>query len=268
MTIGGFARRLRVSPRALRHYESLGLLRPSRVDARTGYRFYGGAELARGLQIEQLKAAGLPLATIVRILDDDVPVAEALEAHRSRLVGAIAEHRAHLAVIDALLNATGDALAPELVEIGAVHALVTEAECAPDELTETIRRLVQRLRRERVRGLGITASTYSARFPLEPTAGSSAGTSARTAARVAAHLDRPCRGSVVIDAVSAVAVDVVGSHALLPLAQDAAVAEARSRGLAPCGWVWEHYFDLGVGRGLDRGRLPHSRLLLPVASRA
>jgi DNA-binding transcriptional MerR regulator len=263
MTIGALARRLRVSPRALRHYESLGLLRPSRVDARTGYRFYGDAELARGLQIEQLKAAGLPLATIVHILDDDVPVVEALEAHRSRVVGAIAEHRTHLAVVDAMLGATCDPLAPELVEVGPVHAVVAETECAPDELTGTIRRLVQRLRRERVRGLGVTPSTYSARFPLEPTAGPSAG----MATRVAAHLDSPCRGSVVIDAVSAVAVDVVGPHALLPLAQDAAVAEARSRGLAPCGWVWEQYFDLGVDRGVDRRRLPHSRLLLPVASR-
>jgi DNA-binding transcriptional MerR regulator len=264
MTIGALARRLRVSPRALRHYESLGLLRPSRVDARTGYRFYGDAELARGLQIEQLKAAGLPLATIVHILDDDVPVVEALEAHRSRVVGAIAEHRTHLAVVDAMLGATCDPLAPELVEVGPVHAVVAETECAPHELAGTIRRLVQRLRRERVRGLGVTPSTYSARFPLEPTAGPSAG----MATRVAAHLDSPCRGSVVIDAVSAVAVDVVGPHALLPLAQDAAVAEARSRGLAPCGWVWEQYFDLGVDRGVDRRRLlPHSRLLLPVASR-
>jgi hypothetical protein len=213
-----------------------------------------------------LKAAGLPLATIVHILDDDVPVMEALEAHRSRLLGAIAEHRTHLAVVDAMLNATDHSLAPELVEVEAVHAIVAEAECAPDELTGTIRRLVQRLRRERVRGLGVTPSTYSARFPLDPTAGPSAG----MATRVAAHLDSPCRGSVVIDAVRAVAVDVVGSHALLPLAQDAAIAEARTRGLVPCGWVWEHYFDLGVNhgvnRGVDRGRLPHSRLLLPVAS--
>jgi DNA-binding transcriptional MerR regulator len=267
MTIGALARRLRVSPRALRHYESLGLLRPSRVDARTGYRFYGDAELARGLQIEQLKAAGLPLATIAHILDDAVPLVEALDAHRSRLVGAIAEHRTHLSVVDAMLSAPDDSLAPALVEFGAVHAIVAEAECTPNELTGTIRRLVQRLRRERVRGLGVTPSTYSARFPLEP----SAEPSARMATRVAAHLDSPCRGSVVIDAVVAVAVDVVGLHALLPLAQDAAVAEARARGLAPCGWVWEHYSDLGVDRrvdrGLDRARLPHSRLLLPVTCR-
>jgi DNA-binding transcriptional MerR regulator len=58
MTIGELARRLRVSPRALRHYETLGLLRPSHVDRHTGYRYYGPAELARGLRVEQLKAAG------------------------------------------------------------------------------------------------------------------------------------------------------------------------------------------------------------------
>jgi hypothetical protein len=62
----------------------------------------------------------------------------------------------------------------------------------------------------------------------------------------------------VIDAVSAVAVDVVGAHALLPIAQDSALAEARSRGLMPCGWVWEQYLDIG--------RLPRTRLLVPVAA--
>ena len=38
MTIGELARRLRVTPRTLRHYEELGLLRPQAVDDRTGYR--------------------------------------------------------------------------------------------------------------------------------------------------------------------------------------------------------------------------------------
>ena len=127
MTIGDLARRLRVSPRALRHYEALGLLRPSHVDARTGYRYYGSAELARGLQVEQLKAAGLPLASIVRILDDDVPMVEALEAHRSQLLGAITEQRRHLAVVEAMLGTSGDALTPELVDVESVHALVAEA---------------------------------------------------------------------------------------------------------------------------------------------
>ncbi|RBL79553.1 MerR family transcriptional regulator, partial [Streptomyces cavourensis] len=42
-TIGDFARYGRVSPRMLRHYDAIGLLRPDRTDPATGYRFYGAA---------------------------------------------------------------------------------------------------------------------------------------------------------------------------------------------------------------------------------
>lgn len=250
LTIGALARRLRVSPRALRHYESLGLLLPSHVDRRTGYRYYGDAELARGLQIEQLKAAGLPLAEIVRILDADISMAEALQAHRSHVLDALAEHQNQLAIVEAMLETTGQALTPELVEVEPVHALVADAKCALDDLTGTVRRLVQRLRRDAMRSLDVRPSTYSALFPLEPVP--------EMVTRVAAHLDGPCSGSLVIHGVTAVGIDVVGAHALLPIAQDAAVAETRSRGLRPCGWVWEQYLDIG--------RLPRTRLLVPVAT--
>jgi DNA-binding transcriptional MerR regulator len=250
MTIGELARRLRVSQRALRHYEAVGLLRPAHVDSRTGYRYYGPAELARGLRVEQLKAAGLPLASIVRILDADVPLVEALETHRSQLLGAISEQQRHLAVVDAMLGTSGDALVPELVEVESVHAVIAEAECAPDELTGTVRRLLQRLRRDTVRRLELTPSAYSAVFPLDP--------APEISTRVAAHIERPCTGSVVLDGVTAMAVDVVGAHALLPVAQDAALAEVRSRGLRPCGWVWEQYLEIGP--------LPRTRLLVPVSA--
>ena len=96
--------------------------------------------------------------------------------------------------------------------------------------------------------LDVTPTTYSAVFPLDP--------APEMATRVAAHIDGPCDGSVVLDGVTAVAVEVVGAHALLPVAQDAAVAEARSLGLRPCGWVWEQYLEIG--------RLPRTRLLVPV----
>lgn len=39
-TIGDFARLGRVSVRMLRHYDSIGLLRPAAVDPHTGYRSY------------------------------------------------------------------------------------------------------------------------------------------------------------------------------------------------------------------------------------
>jgi DNA-binding transcriptional MerR regulator len=47
LNIGEFARLGQVSPRMLRHYDQLGLLRPERVDAETGYRSYGVHQLVR-----------------------------------------------------------------------------------------------------------------------------------------------------------------------------------------------------------------------------
>jgi DNA-binding transcriptional MerR regulator len=43
--IGDFARMGRVSIKALRHYDDIGLLRPVRVDSRTGYRYYSASQL-------------------------------------------------------------------------------------------------------------------------------------------------------------------------------------------------------------------------------
>jgi DNA-binding transcriptional MerR regulator len=42
-SIGEFARHGRVSVRMLRHYDTIGLLRPACVDPVSGYRFYQGA---------------------------------------------------------------------------------------------------------------------------------------------------------------------------------------------------------------------------------
>ncbi|WP_243744736.1 MerR family transcriptional regulator [Streptomyces hainanensis] len=61
MSIGAFARRVGVAPSALRFYDDCGLLRPDRVDAATGYRYYAPEQEARGLLVRRLREAGLPL---------------------------------------------------------------------------------------------------------------------------------------------------------------------------------------------------------------
>ena len=45
MHIKEFARLTGVSPRTLRYYEELGLLKPLQVDQKTGYRLYGDENL-------------------------------------------------------------------------------------------------------------------------------------------------------------------------------------------------------------------------------
>lgn len=69
MLIGEVARRSGVSARMLRHYESLGLVRPS-VRTGSGYREYSGADVQRIFHVESLRSLGLSLREIGRALDD------------------------------------------------------------------------------------------------------------------------------------------------------------------------------------------------------
>jgi DNA-binding transcriptional MerR regulator len=67
--IGEVARRSGVSARMLRHYESLGLVRPT---GRTvgGYREYAEEDIRRIFHVESLRTLGLSLRQIGRVLDD------------------------------------------------------------------------------------------------------------------------------------------------------------------------------------------------------
>ncbi|MEU8238090.1 MerR family transcriptional regulator [Actinoplanes missouriensis] len=69
MLIGDVARRSGVSARMLRHYESLGLLRPTGRSA-GGYREYSGDDIRRISHIEMLRSLGLSLREVGRALDD------------------------------------------------------------------------------------------------------------------------------------------------------------------------------------------------------
>ncbi|MFF1303348.1 MerR family transcriptional regulator [Streptomyces sp. NPDC058307] len=64
LTIGAFARACRLSPKALRLYDELELLRPARVDAETGYRYYAPAQLEQARLVAWLRRLGMPLARI------------------------------------------------------------------------------------------------------------------------------------------------------------------------------------------------------------
>ncbi|MFB7473759.1 HEAT repeat domain-containing protein [Kitasatospora sp. NPDC056184] len=69
MLIGEVARRSGVSARMLRHYESLGLVRPTgRTEG--GYREYAEEDVRRIFHIESLRSLGLSLRDVGRALDD------------------------------------------------------------------------------------------------------------------------------------------------------------------------------------------------------
>ncbi|GAA1295758.1 MerR family transcriptional regulator [Pseudonocardia xinjiangensis] len=78
LTIGTFARVARLSPKALRLYDELGLLRPARVDASSGYRYYSPDQLDRARLVAWLRRLGMPLAGIAKVvaLPPDAAAAE------------------------------------------------------------------------------------------------------------------------------------------------------------------------------------------------
>jgi DNA-binding transcriptional MerR regulator len=75
-SIGEFARHGRISVRMLRHYDSIGLLRPAHVEPASGYRFYEAAQLADLNRIVALKDLGFTLEQVATILAEHVSAAE------------------------------------------------------------------------------------------------------------------------------------------------------------------------------------------------
>ncbi len=70
--IGDFSRLTRVTVKALRHYDRLGLLKPDHIDATSGYRYYTAAQLPRLERLLALKELGFALEQVGRLLDADL----------------------------------------------------------------------------------------------------------------------------------------------------------------------------------------------------
>src|SRR4051812_41499801 len=74
--IGDFSRLMQVTVKALRHYDSLGLLRPDHIDPESGYRYYTSAQAPRLHRILALKDLGFSLEQIGHLLDADLSPAQ------------------------------------------------------------------------------------------------------------------------------------------------------------------------------------------------
>ncbi len=80
LTLAETCRKLGITRKALRLYETQGLVSPERTGA--GWRIYGPAQIARLHQIIALKSFGFPLARVAEILNGKLPdLAGFLEFH-------------------------------------------------------------------------------------------------------------------------------------------------------------------------------------------
>ncbi len=73
MPIGRFSQLSRLSLKALRLYDALGLLPPAFVDPASGYRYYRGSQLRDARLIGLLRGLEMPLTRIARVLELDGP---------------------------------------------------------------------------------------------------------------------------------------------------------------------------------------------------
>lgn len=128
LSVGQVARLAGVTPKTLRHYDRLGVLRPADVDPVTGYRWYLPAQVERVRLVRRLRALELPLEDVRRLLDlldrdgpgdDGVSFRSALAEHRRRIDARVTRLRGILHTIDhALTDSEGPLMSAPVLHTG------------------------------------------------------------------------------------------------------------------------------------------------------
>jgi protein phosphatase len=131
LTIGEFARLSRLSPKALRLYDELGLLRPCRVDEWSGYRYYSPSQLDRARLVGWLRRIGMPLAQIGAVVESPPAEAAGSVAAFLRVTEADFAERQRLAQFLITYLSEGATAMPEPAKTARVPSAVPGAARAP-----------------------------------------------------------------------------------------------------------------------------------------
>lgn len=249
MLIGELARRLRVTTRTLRHYESIGLLLPDRVDPLTGYRSYGSEGVVRGVLIEQLKAAGVPLAAIADVLDGAADRDRTLRDRVEQIDGELRRLTTQRDVASALLAGRVGPDGVAVIDGPPATGVVVPVTVPAEQLESGVRTHLQRLRRRVRRQCGEVEVVLAARFPMEY--------GDPVAVEVAAL--SPALREVAWAPYRAVRAAWVGPYSTLALAYDQALTEVERSSMVATGVVQETY----LGRGASP--LTHVDVLLDAS---
>ena len=206
-SIGEFARHGRVSIRMLRHYDSIGLLRPACVDPASGYRFYQAGQLPELNRIIALKELGFTLQQVQAILAEQVSAAELrgmlklrraeiqvqIEAERTRL----ARVKARLATIeDEARVLTDGVVVKHLAPVRVLELTGSAAGYEPEAITPVIQPLYCTVWQRMASADVIAAGPAIAYYQDDPAAGG--GIVVHAAVPVAAGADRE-HGLLVAD---------------------------------------------------------------------
>ncbi|MCC2322188.1 MerR family transcriptional regulator [Cellulomonas xiejunii] len=163
LSIGQIAQGTGVSRRMLRHWETLGLIEPARVDESTGYRRYAQSQIGRVRAVTSLRALGFGLEAIVELLDaglTETRLVALLQARERELAEQVDEASARLAEVRSRLASVEKGnrtvmdtlrLAPlPALRLSAVRTTVLDETEIPRAAGEAVARLREHLRSQGV----------------------------------------------------------------------------------------------------------------------
>ena len=150
LTVGAFAARARLSPKALRLYDRTGLLPPAQVDAVSGHRYYRADQVEQARTVALLRRLDMPLDTIAEVLrTPGEPAARRLVTFWRGVEERIAAQRTLVAHLRARLSGRGSPLHGTFeirtVDAPAQQVLAQRRHILADELPAWIPASIDRL---------------------------------------------------------------------------------------------------------------------------
>jgi DNA-binding transcriptional MerR regulator len=248
--IGRFSQITRLTPKALRIYDEMGLLPPARVDPDSGYRYYGLDQIGLAARIRTLRSVEMPLEEIGQVVNEPDPerVRELMERHRQRVEDRIAAYRRAATLLDRVVR-VGEIPTYEVrvKHVPTQRILYIRAAASLSEMDTTmpaaLRELYSYLERVGLHAAGPAFCAYP--YP-EASAGD-------FAADACVPLDTPVQGEGRIQALELPAGPIawtvhVGPYEELPLAFEAVLSWIYERGHDITGPLREMY-RVGPGSG-------------------
>jgi DNA-binding transcriptional MerR regulator len=128
VTIGEFSTMTRLTRKALRVYQSAGLLLPAETDEFTGYRYYDISQVGRGRTIRRLRDLDMPIADVASYLtaDDEVSRHRVFTEHLERLEDRLDHTREAVEALRSMMTTPIDPVVEMRTETAFVATVVTD----------------------------------------------------------------------------------------------------------------------------------------------
>ncbi|MET9686699.1 MerR family transcriptional regulator [Streptomyces coeruleorubidus] len=267
ITIGAFAARARLSAKALRLYDRLGLLSPAYVDEATGYRYYRAGQVERARLVAMLRQLDMPLARIAEVVaaGDGPTAAELLGAYWADVEARVAGQRTLAEYLRGRLSGRSSEMyrkfAVETVDVPGQVVITEKRHTLADELPTWIGAALGRLEeaaRECGGVTGVPFVAYHAEVSMESDGPAEACVPVADEAAARAWAERQGRAwetAVRVEPARRLAYTRITkaqvAHPQILAAFEAVEEWMAAQGLAPAGPCRELYFADWAAAGAD-----------------